>query len=215
MEYSFHIYNKLATDGISVAADRLLSANFLYGKGKRSGAGTSSTLQTEQLGDIKDAEKQPPVLVCVGSDLAIGDSLGPIVGSMLKYKTQGLRVYIYGTLAAPVTAKEIPYMQTFLKETHKGSQILAIDAAVGEKGDIGLIRVTDTPLMPGAGANKKLGALGDIAVMGIVAEKSLSNYGLLNSTRLNLVYTMAEIISEGVSALLWERCAQKKENTVG
>ena len=69
--------------------------------------------------------------------------------------------------------------------------------------------------MPGAGANKKLGALGDIAVMGIVAEKSISNYGLLNSTRLNLVYTMSEIISEGVSSLLWERCAGKKESTVG
>ena len=215
MEYSFHIYNKLAADGISVAADRLLSADLIYGKRKKAGAGTSSTQLEEELdGDIKSKE-QPPVIVCVGSDLAIGDSLGPIVGSMLKYKTQGLQLYIYGTLAAPVTAKEIPYMQTFLKETHKGSQILAIDAAVGEKGDIGLIRVTDTPLMPGAGANKKLGALGDIAVMGIVAEKSIANYGLLNSTRLNLVYTMSEIISEGISALLWERCARKKESTVG
>ena len=215
MEYSFHIYNKLAADGISVATDRLLSANFLYGKGKRTGAGTRSSHSETHIDDCKDAGKQPPVVVCVGSDLAIGDSLGPIVGSMLKYKTQGLELYIYGTLAAPVTAKEIPYMQTFLKETHKGSQILAVDAAVGEKGDIGLIRISDTPLMPGAGANKKLGALGDIAVMGIVAEKSVSNYGLLSSTRLNLVYTMAEIISEGVASLLWERCAREKENTVG
>ena len=41
-------------------------------------------------------------------------------------------------------------------------------------------------------------------VLGIVAEKSLMNYGLLNTTRLNLVYSMAEIISDGLSALLWE-----------
>ena len=149
--------------------------------------------------------------MCVGSDLAIGDSLGPIAGSMLKYKTQGLNVYLYGTLAAPVTAKEIKYMRTFLKETHRGSPVLAIDAAVGDEGDIGLVKVTDKPLLPGAGANKKLGSIGDISIIGIVAEKSMMNYGLLNTTRLNLVYTMAEIVSDGLAALLWERCSNRMQ----
>jgi len=149
--------------------------------------------------------------VCIGSDLAIGDSLGPITGSMIKYKTQGLNVFLYGTLSAPVTAKEIRYMRAFLKETHKGSQILAIDAAVGNAGDIGLIKIADRPLLPGAGANKQLGAIGDVSVMGVVAEKSVSNYGLLNTTRLNLVYTMSEIISEGIANLLWERCNRRDQ----
>ena len=147
----------------------------------------------------------PPVIVCIGSDLAIGDSLGPITGSMLKYKTQGTNAFLYGTLASPVTAKEIRYIRTFLKETHKDSPIIAIDAAVGDKGDIGLIRLIDRPLLPGAGANKKLGAIGDISILGIVAEKSITNYGLLNTTRLNLVYSMSEIISDALSSLLWNR----------
>ena len=99
-----------------------------------------------------------PVVVCIGSDLAIGDSLGPITGSMLKYKTEGLGVFLYGTLSAPITAKEIKYMREFLKETHRKSPIIAIDAAVGEKGDIGLIKIDDAPIKPGAGANKKLGS---------------------------------------------------------
>ena len=205
MEYSFHIFNKHAADGISLTTDKLLNDRILDKNTKMAGAGTSS----RAISIIKETEKtpssRPPVVVCVGSDLAIGDSLGPITGYMLKYKTQGLGAFIYGTLAAPVTAKEIKYMQSFLKQTHANDQILAIDAAVGEKGDIGLMRVTDTPLLPGAGANKKLGAIGDISVLGIVAEKSLTNYGLLNTTRLNLVYTMAEIISDGISSLLWER----------
>ena len=199
MEFSFHIYNKLAADGAAMAIDRLLRADI---NKKTRGAGTSSN------------EISPlPVIVCVGSDLAIGDSLGPIVGSMLKYKTQNLNLFVYGTLSAPVTAKELPYMRSFLKETHPRSQILAVDAAVGEKGDIGLIRITDSPLLPGAGAGKKLDALGDIAIMGIVAEKSLSNYGLLNTTRLNLVYTMAETLSDGLATLLWERASAPKTAT--
>ena len=206
MEYSFHIYNKLAKDGLLMATDKLFGETLDKQNNKMKGAGTSSrVISTLQKAERK---RKPPVVVCVGSDLAIGDSLGPITGSMLLYKTQGLGAFIYGTLAAPVTAKEIKYMQTFLKETHADSPVLAVDAAVGEKGDIGIIRITDSPLLPGAGANKKLGALGNLSMIGIVAEKSFNNYGLLNTTRLNLVYTMAEIISDAVAALLWERCSQ-------
>ena len=203
MEYSFH---KLAADGVDMATDRLLQADE---KRKTTGAGISSPIKNDGfLGD------RPPVIVCIGSDLAIGDSLGPITGSMLKFKTQGLGVFLYGTLSAPVTAKEIKYMRTFLKETHAGSQVIAIDAAVGSEGDIGLIKINDTPLMPGAGANKQLGALGDLSIMGVVAEKSIANYGLLNTTRLNLVYTMSEIISDGIATLLWERCSRQKKRKI-
>ena len=205
MEHSFHIFNKYAADGISLTVDKLLNDLNVRENTKMQGAGTRSRAISVLKETSKPASSHPPVVVCVGSDLAIGDSLGPITGSMLKYKTQGLGAFIYGTLSAPVTAKEIKYMQSFLKRTHAEDQVIAIDAAVGEKGDIGLLRVTDTPLLPGAGANKKLGAIGDISVLGIVAEKSLTNYGLLNTTRLNLVYTMAEIISDGISSLLWER----------
>ncbi len=198
MEFAFHVYNKMAADGVAMATDKLLKA---HQNKKMKGAGTRSPQNiTEKL----------PVVVCIGSDLAIGDSLGPIVGSMLKFKTQGLGTFLYGTLSAPVTAKEIKYVRTFLKETHRGHPVIAVDAAIGDAGDIGLIKINNTPLLPGAGANKQLGEIGDITVMGIVAEKSLANYGLLNTTRLNLVYSMAELISDGLSALLWERYS--KEN---
>lgn len=173
MEYTFHIFNKLAADGISAALEKFTD------------------------GDL-------PVVVCIGSDLAIGDSLGPVCGSMLRYKTHGLPVFVYGTLPAPVTAKEIPYLRPFLKDTHAHAKILAIDAAVGDSGDVGMIKINDTSLLPGAGANKLLGEIGDVSVMGIVAERSLNNFGLFNSTRLHLVYSMAEIISEGIASLLWE-----------
>ncbi len=153
-----------------------------------------------------------PVVVCIGSDLAIGDSLGPIVGSMLKYKTQGLPLFLYGTLPSPVTAKEVPYLRDFLKETHENTPIIAVDAAIGERGDVGLIKLSNRPLFPGAGANKKLGSVGDISVMGIVAEKSLSNFGLLNTTRLNMVYSMAEIISDGLATLLYNQRENQAEN---
>jgi putative sporulation protein YyaC len=190
MEYAFNVYNKFAADGAAMSVEKFLSvAN--ERREQTYGAGASLTLA--------------PVVLCVGSDLAIGDCLGPITGSMLKRKTQGLPTFIYGTLSAPVTAKEIRYMRKFLKETHPRSPVIAVDAAVGGEGDIGLIKISDTPLRPGAGANKNLGTVGDLSVMGIVAEKSVANYALLNQTRLNLVYKMSEIISDALANLLYEK----------
>lgn len=210
MEYTFHTYNKLASDGMSMALDKLLKDD-LSDKltPKRFSSSTRLSTQNKRFQQLFDGNfEKMPVIVCIGSDLAVGDSLGPIVGSMLKYKTQGLHVYVYGTLALPVTAKEIKYMRSFLKETHAGEQIIAVDAAVGAEGDIGLMRVSPSPLFPGAGAKKKLGCIGDISILGIVAEKSVANFSLLNSTRLNLVYGMAEQISDALASVLWQR--QKK-----
>ena len=211
MEYTFHVYNKLATDGTALALETLLKTDMQRKLTPRrfqkmDGAGTRSPQKDSDFSKHFNGDfNASPVIVCIGSDLAVGDSLGPITGSMLKYKTQGLRAFIYGTLASPVTAKEIKYLRAFLKETHKGSQIIAVDAAVGAEGDVGLLRLTDSPLYPGAGANKKLGAIGDISIMGIVAEKSVANFGLLNTTRLNLVYTMSEIVSEAIATVLYNR----------
>ena len=196
MEYSFHLFNKLASDGIALSAHKLLEEK--------------STLSSVP-------KKNPtalPVVVCVGSDLAIGDSLGPLVGSMLRFKTQGLGAYIYGSLSSPVTAKEVRYIGRFLKRTHADRQIIAVDAAVGEESDVGLIKVNDLPLKPGSGASKDLGKFGDITVMGVVAEKSIGNYALLHSTRLRLVYKMAEQISDALASLLWERNTKSVNRTI-
>lgn len=212
MEYVFHRLNALAESGVCLALDKLLQANLRTLLNDKTGvAGTRSKAEKARFAEGYSGKPPMPIVVCIGSDLAIGDSLGPLVGSMLKYKTQGLGAYIYGTLGSPVTAKEIKYARTFLRQTHPHSQIIAIDAAVGEEGDIGMIKLCDKPLSPGAGAGKKLGDLGDISIMAIVAEKSLVSASLFNGTRLNLVYSMAEIIAEGVSTLLWQRGARSGE----
>ncbi len=176
MEYTFNLYNSLASNGEVLALKKLLA----------------------------DTEK-PPVIICVGSDLSVGDSLGPVTGTKLKEKLKGLNVYVYGTLSKPITAHEVKYTEEFIRSTHPDSPVIAIDAAVGVAGDIGLIKIAKRSLKPGSGANKKLARLGDISIMGIVAEKSLFNYSLFSSTRLNIVYKMAEIIAEGVATFIIDR----------
>ena len=171
MDYSFHFYNSMAETGMMMALEHCL-------------------------GDLDT----PPVVLCIGSDLAVGDALGPITGTLLKRKKE-FQGFVYGTLNAPVTAKEVKYINNFLRKTHPYSKIIAVDAAVGEDTDVGLIKVTNGALRPGSGANKRLGKVGDVSVLGIVAKKSAFSYSVLNLTRLNLVYSMAEAVAGAISAL--------------
>ncbi len=181
MDYSFNLYNAMAPGGICLSLKKILPI---------CGA--------------------PPVFLCIGSDLSVGDSLGPVTGTKLKEKLSGLNCYVYGTLAKPITAHEVKYMNDFLKSTHPDSPIIAIDAAVGIAGDIGLIKIAKRGIKPGSGANKKLCKVGDVSVMGIVAERSVFNYSLFSSTRLNIIYKMAEIISEGLSSYVLESLQNTK-----
>ena len=141
-----------------------------------------------------------PIFICIGSDLVLGDSLGPLVGTFLKNKNIG--AYIYGTLNFPITAKEVEYARTYLKQMHPNSITIAIDAAIGGADDVGLIRVINKGLKPGLGVDKNLGAIGDISIIGVVASKSNKNNNLFNLTRLNLVYKMAENIASGIEKYL-------------
>ena len=169
MDFAFHVFNALSDTGITMALHRLM--------------GDTDT---------------PPVVVCIGSDLAIGDSLGPITGTLIRREYPNFHGYLYGTLRAPVTAKEVKYLTSFLRQTHPSSKIIAIDAAVGEDSEIGLIKVSDCALRPGAGANKRLGKVGDISILGIVARKSAFSYSQLNLTRLNNIYMMADTLSRAI-----------------
>lgn len=173
MEYSFNLFNTMAADGEVIALKKIMPANCTT-----------------------------PVILCVGSDLSVGDSLGPLVGTMLKNKLKSLNLYVYGTLAKPITAHEVKYMNEFIKLTHPACPIIAVDAAVGTARDVGLIKIVKRGLKPGSGANKNLTRVGDVSIMGIVAEKTMFNYSLFSTTRLNMVFRMAQIISDGIAAYL-------------
>lgn len=141
-----------------------------------------------------------PIFVCVGSDLVVGDCLGPLVGTMLK--NTGVSPYVYGTLNVPVTAKEVGAVGKHILKSHKKSFIIAVDAGVGTMKDVGKIVVSGSGLRPGLGVNKKLDEIGDLSIVGVVAEKAPDHSKFFNYTRFNLIYNMATAITEGILAYL-------------
>ena len=159
---------------------------------------------------LDNLQGEIPIVVCIGTDAVTGDSLGPLVGSMLKQMLLG-KTYVFGTVDCPITAKDVPFIAEFLKNAYPSTPVLAIDAALGQSEEVGKIKTHVKPIKPGLGVNKNLAEIGDISIIGIVEEKSKGNK-FLSSVRLSLVYRQAEIISSGIESYIK---SQIKRNTKG
>lgn len=151
---------------------------------------------------------QTAVLICIGSDRATGDCLGPIIGYKLAYYNN-YRFAVYGTLESPVHAKNLQDTISFIKKNHKNPLIIAIDASLGTKSHIGYVTLMEGGLRPGIGVDKNLPEVGDISITGIVNLSGMVSQMLLQTTRLHTVMQMADFIVQGFSNTL----ADTKEET--
>lgn len=134
------------------------------------------------------------IFLCIGSDRATGDCLGPIIGYKLSQHLKYKNYHVYGTLAEPVHAKNLKETIDLIYRTHEDAFIIAIDASLGKSNHIGYITIGEGPLKPGAGVDKNLPAVGDIFITGIVNFSGFLDNMLLQTTRLNVVMSMADQI---------------------
>lgn len=139
------------------------------------------------------------VFLCIGSDRATGDCLGPIIGYKLSKYRKIQNFYVYGTLEEPVHAKNLKDTIEMIYQTHEDAFIIAIDASLGKSDHIGYITLGEGPLKPGAGVDKDLPAVGDIFITGIVNFSGLLDHMLLQTTRLNVVMSMADQICMAIN----------------
>ena len=136
------------------------------------------------------------VYLCIGTDRATGDCLGPIVGTRLK--TMFARSNVYGTLENPAHAANLQQIREEIALQHTSPLIVAIDASLGDSRRIGFINVKAGGLKPGTALNKDLPEVGDFHVSGVVNVAGFFEQMVLQNTRLFLVYRMAEIISRSL-----------------
>lgn len=160
--------------------------------------GSSSLIGERILPLLPKINSQPIVLVCIGTDRSTGDSLGPLVGTLLEEKKlKGF--HIYGTLEHPVHAVNLEEKLAFINENHQNPFMISIDACLGRLKSIGSIQIGTGPLKPGAGVNKQLPPVGDMHITGIVNVSGFMEFFVLQNTRLNVVLNMAKTIANGIS----------------
>ena len=135
------------------------------------------------------------VYMCIGTEKVFSDSLGPRVGTLLN-ENMISPAFVYGLSEQNITAENLLYSYNFIKALHPNSTIVVVDAAVGAGDQIGKIQLCDGGIAPGAATNKNLPVVGDIGIVGIVAEKGMSDFYTLNSSKDKLVGQVAKFIAD-------------------
>ncbi|EMA6343422.1 spore protease YyaC [Bacillus cytotoxicus] len=155
--------------------------------------------------------ESPLILVCIGTDRSTGDALGPLVGTKLEQiNIQNFQVF--GTLDEPVHALNLEENIQNIQSLNPNSFIIAVDACLGKSQNIGSITVGKGPSKPGAAMNKKLPAVGELHIHGIVNLNGFMEFFVLQNTRLSLVMKMADVIAQSIKETDQKLSVLKKAN---
>lgn len=146
------------------------------------------------------------VFCCIGTDRSTGDALGPLTGSFLT--NYQFPYKIIGTLKEPLHATNLALTVEKLQQMNPAPFVIAIDACLGSQKSIGQIIVQDGPILPGKAVNKELPPIGDISIKGVVNVGGFMEMLVLQSTRLNMTYSMSHTISRALS-LAYQRHISK------
>ncbi len=138
-----------------------------------------------------------PVFVCIGTEKVFSDSLGPRVGTLLNSRMRKPR-FVYGLCQNNITAENLARCHDFIKKMHPDGQLVVVDAAVGSSEQIGRIQISDGGIVPGAATNKNLPQIGDVSIVGIVADKGMRDFYTLSSSKEKLVNEVAQFIVNSI-----------------
>lgn len=152
-----------------------------------------------------DTTQRDIVILCIGTDRSTGDSLGPLIGYKLSKLPLISGTSIYGTLSQPVHALNLSASINRIYYERRNPFIIAIDACLGSYTSINHITLGKGSLKPGAAVKKQLPSVGDIYITGVVNVCGVMENLTLQSTRLNTVMNMADIITNGVWSCLYNQ----------
>ena len=79
--------------------------------------GASTLIALRLISLLPDRLSQPAAIVCIGTDRSTGDSLGPLVGTMLQEKTLS-HFHVYGTLEEPIHAVNLEEKINAIRSIH-------------------------------------------------------------------------------------------------
>ncbi|KON98155.1 hypothetical protein AF333_24660 [Aneurinibacillus migulanus] len=164
---------------------------------------------------FRAAGERPLVFVCIGTIKAIGDALGPMIGTLLQ-DSELKNTHIYGTIKEPVHALNLQDTMQEIHEKYNHPFIVAVDASLGHLHHIGYIQLLEGPLFPGNSMKKSLPQVGDIHIKGIVNTIGPYNYMMLQNANEKSVRNMAKTIATALfnASALTEKKPQKAADHV-
>lgn len=143
--------------------------------------------------------KEKILVLCIGTDMCTGDSFGPLTGTFLK--RNNCPCTVIGDLENIVHYNNLNDKIHYINVNYKDYFIIAVDASLGDKNNIGKIFIEKGSMFPATALKSKNISIGDIAIKAIVNRYSSIKYAneyILQQTRLYYVYSMAEILSKAL-----------------
>lgn len=144
-------------------------------------------------------EQRPLIILCIGSERYTGDALGPLVGS---YLLENSECIVIGTLDEPVHAGNLAETIKKIEKKYSNPIIIAVDACLGNKDEIGNIEVWQGGLEAGIAVGHKLPRVGQISIIGVVNSGGQFGYFELQNTPLSIVIKLMKVIGGAILDVL-------------
>lgn len=143
------------------------------------------------------------VFMCIGTNTVVGDSVGPIVGSLLKENIQSNnKIKIVGDCENNISYENI---EDKIKKLKLNSLVVVVDSALSNPENIGKIFVQNRGLRYGEGLKKPNTTIGNISIKAVVGEdfdNKLKNFKSLKKATASDVMLLANTISTGIIHVL-------------
>ena len=145
------------------------------------------------------------VFLCIGTSKIIGDSFGPLVGKKLKDKIRKEKIVILGDLKDNISALNIEKTVNKVKKTYNNPLIIAIDAALSRKEDIGKIKIYPYGIKIRKSLENNENKIGNFSIKAVVAtdnKETLRNYKELITTPKDRVEYLSQITADGINFVI-------------
>ncbi|NLO22156.1 MAG: spore protease YyaC [Syntrophomonadaceae bacterium] len=182
--FSQHFTNPSCVSGLSNAAYKLLQ-------------------------ELAQTSRRDLVYLCIGTDRATGDCLGPLAGNKLSLLLPS--AHIFGTLEQPLHALNLESTLDSIYRSYSHPLLIAIDAGLGKSDRVGFLTMSRGSLSPGLALKKQLPPVGDINIVGTVNVSGFSEHLILQNTRLFIVYKMAEAAARALFSAHHRHCINRRE----
>lgn len=147
------------------------------------------------------------VILCIGTDKILGDSIGPIIGEKLKY-LENEYVKIYGNLENTINFNNAKEVLQKIYSKFDNPYIITIDAALSNKENVGKIVLNKGYIKIGKALEKTICFYSNLNIKCIVGKNSNSKfYNMLELTGVNIkeIIDMSNIVTSGIERLLAEK----------
>lgn len=145
------------------------------------------------------------IILCIGTDKIVGDSVGPIIGSNLK-KLENEYIKIYGTIINNLDFSNAKSVVEKIYINYKKPFIITIDAALSKEKREGEIYVSNGYIKIGNALEKSICFYSNINIKCVVGKYNKldkkDNINILNNVPKEQIYNIVEIVVNGMENIL-------------